>query len=179
MQSNQQTIAPSRKISHTLLIFFSIGSLLMAVLLLIARTQFAPERAIINLAVISAALLVLWKESWQLEKRQIELIILLALIGLFASLLFTDDYSGGEWQLHLHRGYPYSWRDGGISLGTVIENGLTVSEYIAQNPRLIQWSVDLPALVVDAVFWLNAGILIILFGYRIFPGLTFISRGSG
>jgi hypothetical protein len=96
-----------------------------------------------------------------------------------ASLLFKDDYSGGEWLLHLHRGYPYSWRDGGISVWPAIENGFTVSEYVAHNPTLVHWTVDLRALVIDSVFWLNAGILIILFGFRIDPGLTFISRVSG
>ena len=179
MQPDKQTLKPFRKISNRLLIFFSAGSFLMAVLLMIAQTQFAPERAFVNLAVISAAIVVLWKKSWHLGKRQIEFIILLALIGLFASLLFKDDYSGGEWFLHFHRGYPYSWRDGGISLGTGIQNGVTVSEYVAQNATLIQWTVDLPALVVDTVFWLNAGILIILFGYRIYPRMAFISRVSG
>jgi hypothetical protein len=168
MRHNTQTIEHFRKISRALLICFSAGSLLMAALMPITRTQFAPGRAILFLAVTGAAILVLWRNSWQLGKRQIELIILLALTGLFASLLFKDDYSGGEWFLHLHRGYPYSWRDGVISLFPGIENGVTVLEYVAQNPTLVQWTVDLPALMVDSVFWLNAGILIILFGNHFF-----------
>lgn len=39
-----------------------------------------------------------------------------------------------------------------MSIWTAIDKGIVVSEYIAQNPKLIHWTVDFPALVVDSFF---------------------------
>ena len=49
-----------------------------------------------------------------------------------------------------------------MSIGAVVDKGITVSQYIAQNTQAIQWSVDLRALGVDLLFWMNSSILIAL-----------------
>ena len=168
MLNKTQTTESSKKFNK-LPVVFSIASFLLAVATLFLRNQYSLDRAIINIGVIGLAILILWSKSWQLGKKQIGLIIiLLSLIGLLVSLLFKDDYSGGEWLIHFHRGYPYGWRDGGMSIWPAIDKGIVVSEYIAQNPKLIHWTVDFPALVVDSFFWINASIIIILLSDTVF-----------
>jgi hypothetical protein len=85
----------------------------------------------------------------------------MAVAGLFASLLFREDYFGGscgeaDWPSgHLHAGYPYSWLDGHIC----VPPDASLGEYAQQHPEEDHWYLDLPALVVDVLFWANVGVL--------------------
>ncbi|MFZ5908788.1 MAG: hypothetical protein ACOYYU_02085 [Chloroflexota bacterium] len=90
------------------------------------------------------------------------LVLALACGGLCASLLYRDDYSGGscgpdDWASgHLHAGYPYSWMDGFIC----VEHGYTIPEYLAAHPDKQGWRPDFLALGVDALFWVNAALIV-------------------
>jgi len=91
------------------------------------------------------------------------LVLVLACGGLCASLLYRDDYSGGscgpeDWASgHLHAGYPYSWMDGFIC----VEHGYTIPEYLAAHPDRQSWHPDVLALGVDALFWVNAALIVV------------------
>jgi hypothetical protein len=90
--------------------------------------------------------------------------LVLALVcgGLCASLLYRDDYSGGtcgpeDWASgHLHAGYPYSWMDGFIC----VEHGYSLPAYLTAHPDKQGWFPDILALGVDALFWLNAALIL-------------------
>lgn len=143
-----------------IVIAFSVISLFMAITLLIIRRNSTFERALLNMAVITISTTLLWFKIKRLTKFQISLSIVIGIIGIIASLLFTENYAGGEWLFHLHKGYPFSWMDGGLSILPALEKGMPVAEYVAKNPEIIQWRVDIPALVIDAFFWINLSIII-------------------
>ncbi len=146
--------------SSKMVIAFSVVSLFMAITLLIVRRNSAFDRALLNLAAIIFGTTLLWFKFRRLTKFQISFTIIMSIFGILASLLFTENYAGGEWLFHLHKGYPFSWIDGGLSVLPAIEKGIPVAEYVAKNPEMIQWSVDIPALVIDSFFWINLSIII-------------------
>jgi hypothetical protein len=118
---------------------------------------------IIHFLVASAGLLAaifILRRHWKLWLAA--LVLILACGGLCASLLYRDDYSGGscgpqDWASgHLHAGYPYSWMDGFIC----VEHGFTTPDYLAAHPDQQSWRPDVLALGVDALFWLNAALVV-------------------
>lgn len=126
----------------------------------------SAEPAIINLVVaVSAlvvALLTIGRKLWRSSVALLILIAVIAVIGVFSSLLFRDDYSGGscgefDWPSgHLHAGYPYSWLDGHIC----VPPHTSLSVYAHQHPEEAGWYPDFPALFIDLLFWINVGILV-------------------
>jgi lysylphosphatidylglycerol synthetase-like protein (DUF2156 family) len=149
-----------------------IGSVLLAqgadtvAVLARAVVHCTSEPATINLIVaicaLIAALLAAWRKPWRSAMTLLILIAVIAVSGMFSSLLFRDDYTGGscgefEWPAgHLHAGYPYSWLDGEIC----VPPHIPISEYASQHPEQAGWHPDLPALLVDLLFWMNIGILV-------------------
>jgi hypothetical protein len=148
-----------------------IGSMILAqgentvVILARAIAHSTLEPATINLLVAICALIAALLAAWQkLGPSPVALLILIAVIaiaGMFSSLLFRDDYTGGscgefEWPAgHLHAGYPYSWLDGEIC----VPPHTLISEYVRQHPEKAGWYPDFPAMFVDLLFWVNIGIL--------------------
>jgi hypothetical protein len=114
---------------------------------------------LVALAGLLAAIFVL-RRLWR--PRLAVLVLALICFGLFASLLYRDDYSGGscgpeDWPSgHLHAGYPYSWMDGFICF----EHGYTIPEYLAAHPEKQGGYPDILALGVDVLFWLNAALVV-------------------
>lgn len=123
-------------------------------------------RGIVNLVVaVSAlvvALLTVRRRPWPSSVALLILIAAVAVAGVFSSLLFREDYLGGScgelvWPAgHLHAGYPYSWLDGDIC----VPPDTSLEVYAAQHPEAASWQPDLPALIVDLLFWMNGGILV-------------------
>ena len=119
--------------------------------------------ALIHFLVATAgflAIVFVLRRRW--KQRLAVLVLALACIGLLGSLGYRDDYSGGtcgpeDWASgHLHAGYPYSWMDGFICF----EHGYSIPEYLAAHPEKQSWHPDLLALGVDALFWLNAALVV-------------------
>ena len=142
-----------------------VSAIIGLVILARAIAHFTPEPAIVNLTVaigaLIAALLAARQKLWHSSATWLILIAVVAIAGLFSSLFFRDDYSGGscgefDWPAgHLHAGYPYSWLDGGIC----VPPQTSLSEYAQQHPEQAGWYPDFPALLVDLLFWVNTGIL--------------------
>lgn len=143
-------------------LLFSASSVLLAVAVTLVCGRSSPDKPLVILSITGLALILLWSKSWNVQKIQSGIIASLGLIGIFASLLYREDFFGGEWLFHFRRGYPFSWMNGGISIWPAVEKGIDASVYIAQNSGLIQWAIELPALIVDAFFWLNAAIVLVL-----------------
>jgi hypothetical protein len=143
-----------------LLVIFSVTSLLFSILPFFIRGGSAIDRALINLIVIISGSILFCRNLKRWEKMQLFFISIVGLIGMLASLLFSENYAGGEWLFHLHKGYPYSWLDGGFSTWPAVEKGIPVTDYIVNNPGVIQWNIDVPAFVIDLLFWMNVSIII-------------------
>jgi len=82
---------------------------------------------------------------------------------LFLSLLFHDDYGGGEYFFNIHLGFPFSWRDGSLDFGPAVQQGISLEEHMVLHPEEIYWWIDFPALIADLFFWINLGILMTTF----------------
>lgn len=152
--------------NNIILLLFSASSVLLAVAVTLVCGRSSPDKPLVILSITGLALILLWSKSWHVQKNHPGIIACLGLIGLFASLFFRDDFFGGEWLFHLRRGYPFSWIKGGISIWHAVDNGIEISEFVARNWGLIHWTIDLPALIVDAVFWLNTSIVMVLLPTR-------------
>lgn len=130
-----------------------------------ALVHFTPQPALINLLVAMSALGVAgwmaWRRRTLFPAKWLAFLLGIALVGLFASLGYRDDYTGGscgafDWPAgHLHAGYPYSWLDGEICVAP----HTSIHEYVAQHPQEAGWFPDFLALGGDGLFWVNIGIL--------------------
>ena len=152
------------RLPEWLIVGISFVSTITGLVVLVSSTSSRP--AIVNLVVAMSALVVSLlttrRKLWRSSVAWLILIAAIAVIGVFSSLLFRDDYSGGscgefDWPSgHLHAGYPYSWLDGHICVPP--RTSLTV--YAHQHPEEAGWYPDFPALVIDLLFWINVGILV-------------------
>lgn len=102
---------------------------------------------------------ILLLQSSFLSRRQALILAALVLLALVSSLLFHDDYYGGECFFNSHLGYPFSWRDSGVTCDFAIQNRLSAHTLFFQYPREMHWRTDLPGLIGDGLFWLNAGLV--------------------
>ncbi len=151
------------RLPEWLIVGTSFVSIITAVVVLLSSTSSAP--AIVNLVValsaLVVALLAVGCKLWRSSVTWLILIAVIAVIGMFSSLLFRDDYLGGscgefDWSSgHLHAGYPYSWLDGHIC----VPHHTSLRVYADQHPEQAGWYPDFPALFIDLLFWINVGIL--------------------
>jgi len=153
------------RLPEWLIVGISFVSIITGLVVLVSSTSSGP--AIVNLVVAMSALVAaLLTVGRKLRRSSVValliLIAVIAVIGVFSSLLFRDDYSGGscgefDWPSgHLHAGYPYSWLDGQIC----VPPHTSLSVYAHQHPEEAGWYPDFPALFIDLLFWINAGILV-------------------
>lgn len=151
------------RLPEWLIVGISFVSTITGLVVLASSTSSGP--AIVNLVVAMSALVValltIGRKLWRSSVALPILIAVIAVIGVFSSLLFRDDYSGGscgefDWPSgHLHAGYPFSWLDGHIC----VPPHTSLSVYAHQHPEEAGWHPDLPALFIDLLFWINVGIL--------------------
>lgn len=139
----------------------SFVSTIAGLLVLVSSTSSGP--AIVNFVMAMSALVVgLLTIGRKLRRSSVALLICIAVIGVFSSLLFRDDYFGGscgefDWPSgHLHAGYPFSWLDGHIC----VPPHKSLSAYAHQHPGEASWHPDFPALLIDLLFWMNVGVLV-------------------
>lgn len=147
-----------------LIVGISFVSIITGLVVLASSASSRP--AIVNLVMAMSALVValltIGRKLWRSSVALLILVAVIAVIGMFSSLLFRDDYSGGscgefDWPSgHLHAGYPYSWLDGHIC----VPPHTSLSVYAHQHPEEAGWYPDFPALFIDLLFWINAGILV-------------------
>jgi len=92
-----------------------------------------------------------------------ELLALTVLTGMMLvfSLLFHDDYFGGECGFHVHLGYPLSWLDGSICVSDH-QYHFSPNALFFQYPKEMGWHIDPAALIGDALLWLNASLPMVL-----------------
>lgn len=110
---------------------------------------------------LTVSILVFFNKKWRFSSKQVMLILGIALVFFLGSLLYHDDYSGGEFGYNIHMGFPYSWREGGLYYGEAVAEGISVWEYISDHPEVVQWSIDYKAVIIDTIFWINSGVVLI------------------
>ena len=154
----------SSRLPEWLIVGISFVSIIAGLVVLVSSTSSGP--AVVNLSVALAAFIVSLLNTRRKPRRSplavLFLIAVITIIGLFSSLLFRDDYSGGscgefDWPSgHLHAGYPNSWLDGHICFPP----NTPLSMFAQQHPEEAEWHLDFPALFIGLLFWFNIGILV-------------------
>lgn len=81
----------------------------------------------------------------------------LAVAGLLAGLLVVREDVCCMFVYHRNLGYPWAWLDSHLEVETMAQ-----VEAIAAAPGDLPRHLDLPKLIIDAIFWLNAAILAVV-----------------
>jgi len=153
--------AKARVLSCLIAIIAGLSTLAGGVLLLSDGRRPAVAFLLVSVVALVVGLLNVRLRLWRWSIRLLLAAALVAGAGMLASLVYRDDYFGGscgeaDWPSgHLHGGYPFSWLDGHIC----VPPGVGLREELHQNPSRAAWRLDFPAAAVDALFWLNIGIL--------------------
>jgi len=78
--------------------------------------------------------------------------IIFGLIGLTASLIYRDDYGGGEF-CHINWGYPSSWFEATMTSCPKPGHISTINYFIKKPNDIVRVGINLPAFIFDVSFW--------------------------
>ncbi len=95
-----------------------------------------------------------WRYPSPLRARWPALVIAVAVAGTAASLLYEYDAPRNTVEWNVHLGYPYGWRE----TETRLAPGQRPAGILPASSQL-KWTNDAEALVVDLLFWANAGVI--------------------